>query len=229
MSYWSETMQDDAYLIVADGWRAGNELDWDNKRKNFDGKLIPKALIVQRYFAAAKTHIENLEVDRDAVAMEIEELEEEHGGDDGLLADARNDKDKVNAFSVKLRLKAIKEDKNASEERAILESYLELTEELSEANKKVKEAEARLALQVIEKYGKLTVEEVKTLVVDDKWIATLAGGVRAEMQRISQRLTQRIKELAERYETPVPDLVDEVAALETRVKGHLERMGFVWN
>lgn len=229
MSYWSETMQDDAYLIVADGWKAGNTLDWDSKHKSFEGKLIPKALIVQRYFAAQRAEIDNLEVDRDAVAMQIEELEEEHGGDEGLLADARNDKDKVNAASVKARLKVIKGDQSAADEKAVLETYLELTEELSEANKKVKEAESKLTLLVIEKYSKLTEDEVKTLVVEDKWIATLAGGVRAEMQRISQRLTQRIKELAERYETPVPDLVDEVAALETRVKGHLERMGFVWN
>ena len=45
--------------------------------------------------------------------------------------------------------------------------------------------------------------------------------------RVSQQLTQRPKELAERYEAPLPELTRRVAALEARVAGHLERMGFV--
>jgi type I restriction enzyme M protein len=49
------------------------------------------------------------------------------------------------------------------------------------------------------------------------------------MERISQCLTQRIKELAERYETPLPRQTSEVADLETKVKAHLGKMGFVWN
>lgn len=228
MTYWSETMQDDVYLIVAEGWLAGRELDWDKKRKQFEGKLIPKALVVQRYFAAEQAAIAHLEVDRDAIALQIEELEEEHGGDDGLMADARNDKDKLTAASVKARLKAIKGDKGAKEERAVLETYLELTDELTIANFKIKAAEVELAKLLVAKYGVLSEGEVQELVVSDKWLRTLAGSVRSEMQRISQRLTQRIRELAERYEAPVPALEDEVKALEAKVKGHLERMGFVW-
>ena len=65
--------------------------------------------------------------------------------------------------------------------------------------------------------------------VDDKWMATIEQSVKTEMERISQRLTQRIKELAERYETPIPKQTAEVAALELRVNTHLEKMGFVWN
>jgi len=71
-------------------------------------------------------------------------------------------------------------------------------------------------------------DEIKTLVVDDKWMATIAKDIHTEMDRISQRLTQRIKELAERYETPLPKQTVEVSELEKRVNGHLEKMGFVW-
>ena len=78
------------------------------------------------------------------------------------------------------------------------------------------------------KYPKLTEDEIKTLVVDDKWLATLAAAVQGELDRVSQTLTGRIRELAERYATPLPQLTDEVATLATRVDGHLKKMGAVW-
>jgi type I restriction enzyme M protein len=70
---------------------------------------------------------------------------------------------------------------------------------------------------------------VKALVVDDKWLAALGAAIGGEMERISQALTQRVKELAERYATPLPALGEQVADLERRVAAHLERMGFAWN
>ena len=57
---------------------------------------------------------------------------------------------------------------------------------------------------------------------------TLAAAIHGEMDRISQALTQRVKELAERYETPLPQMVSRVAELEANVNRHLERMGFAW-
>ena len=47
---------------------------------------------------------------------------------------------------------------------------------------------------------KLTEAEIKALVVDDKWLAALDAAIHGEMDRVSQKLTQRVKELAERYE-----------------------------
>jgi type I restriction enzyme M protein len=64
--------------------------------------------------------------------------------------------------------------------------------------------------------------------VDDKWLGTLAAAVQGELDRVSQTLTSRIRELAERYVTPLPKLTDEVAALAARVQGHLKKMGAVW-
>lgn len=82
--------------------------------------------------------------------------------------------------------------------------------------------------KVLRKYQELTEEEVKTLVVDDKWMRTLKQGINAEMDRISQRLTQRIKELGERYDTPLFELTNEVDRLTSLVDQHLQKMGFVW-
>ena len=73
--------------------------------------------------------------------------------------------------------------------------------------------------------AKLTEDEIKTLVVDDKWLATLAAGVQGELDRVSQALTGRIRQLAERYATPLPQLTDEVETLAARVDEHLKKMG----
>ena len=73
---------------------------------------------------------------------------------------------------------------------------------------------------------KQTEGEIKTLVVDDKWLSTLAAAVQGELDRVSQTLTGRIRELAERYATPLPEMVRRVTELENTVGRHLEKMGF---
>jgi type I restriction enzyme M protein len=149
-------------------------------------------------------------------------LEEEHGGEDGLFSEL----DKVNKANVTVRLKEIKDDKEAKDEAAALNAWLKLANEEADLKKALKEAEADLDAKTQAKYPKLTEAEVKTLVVEDKWMAALASTIHGEMDRISQGLTQRVKELAERYETPLPQAVAKVAELEAKVNRHLERMGF---
>lgn len=61
--------------------------------------------------------------------------------------------------------------------------------------------------------------------VEDKWLATQAGSVQSELDRVSQGLTGRVRELADRYGTPLPQLVENVAALEKNAAAHLEKMG----
>lgn len=108
----------------------------------------------------------------------------------------------------------------------MLEKYLKLADDKASAEKKIKELQKALELKVWNQYPKLTEADIKTIVVDDKWMATLYNAIKTEMQRISQRLTQRIKELAERYETPLPKIDEEVEALENKVKAHLKEMEF---
>jgi type I restriction enzyme M protein len=244
MSYWSETMQDDVYVISDDGWKVGREVyriikstkdkSGKSKEKEVEGmdgiesKLLKPALIIYRYFAAEKIAIEAIESQRDSVLMQLEELEEEHGGDDGLMADARNDNDKITVASVKDQLKKIKWIKEDKDERNVLESYLKLAESLGELNRQIKESQKALETKVWNQYKVLTDNEIKGLVVDDKWILTIDNAIHTEMQRISQRLTQRIKELADRYDTPMPLLLGEVIMLEEKVNSHLIKMGFIW-
>ena len=175
-----------------------------------------------RYFADEQAEIERLQSELEAVSAAQAELEEEHSGEEGLLAEL----EKINKQTVNARLKEIKGDKEAAEEAKLLRQWLKQADEEAALKKQIKEADAALDEAAYEKYPTLTEAEVKTLVVDDKWLARLDADIHGEMDRISQSLTQRVKELAERYETPLPQLSDRVANLEAKVGGHLVRMGF---
>ena len=158
----------------------------------------------------------------------MEEMAEEHGGEDGLLEEAKNDKDKLTKASVTARLKEIKGDADAGGRAQGAERLPRPLEKEAATSAKVKDAQEALMAKVAAKYGKLTEDEIKTLVVDDKWLATLAAAVQGELDRVSQTLTGRIRQLAERYATPLPELTDEVATLAARVDEHLKKMGAVW-
>ena len=100
--------------------------------------------------------------------------------------------------------------------------------EEADLKKRLKEAEAALDAKAYAKYPKLTESDIKSLVVDDKWLAALDAAIHGEMDRVSQQLTQRVKELAERYETPLPQMVARVTDLESKANCHLTKMGFSW-
>ena len=337
MDYWAETMQDDCYIIAADGWVAetyrvleevkSGKKKGEMKDKGWACDLVPKPLIVARYFAKEQAAIDAHQTELDTVSAELDELKEEHGGEEGVLKDVstkgdaqeackqavvslwnegdplsfmaysasmdavdecaahlrelsdlhslfvlKNSKGKLTLKAVKDRLAKLTED----EEHTVLSDYLETDKRLKTATKKatelfavvearfleqltkellpenlsdlqvavrylelldkqttlkaqIKKAEAELDQLAYEKYPQLTPDEVKTLVVDDKWLPTLAVAVQGELDRVSQTLTGRIRELAERYAVPLPQLVENVEVLSARVEVHLKKMGAVWN
>ena len=236
MDYWAATMQDDCYLIAADGWKAQTYRVIEIK-KDKDGKpgksvdkgwacdLVPKALIVARYFAKEQAAINQLAADMEAAAAKVSELEEEHAGEDNVFSGF----DKINAVNVKERIKEIANDAAAKDELDVLHEWIKLTVEEIAIKKALREAEADIDRKAYAQYDKLSEVEVKTLTVDDKWMARLDAAIHGEMDRVSQTLTQRVKELAERYETPLPHMVDRVTELESKVAEHLKRMGFLWS
>lgn len=257
MDYWNETMQDDCYLIAADGWKAEpyriiikNKQTGKETDKGWECDLVPKAFIIDRYFGKEKTALEQLEAQKETIAAQLTELEEEHGstgspqssGEEGLFAEM----DKVNKASVQKRLKELTaasskkaakitpaynmaaEPATAYGEAAVLQQYLDLTDQLADLNQKIKTAATRLDELALKQYALLSALDIQQLVVDDKWMSSIERRVKTEMERISQRLTQRIKELAERYETTLTIQTGEVADLEAKVQAHLQKMGFVW-
>ena len=197
-------------------------------KKKYQAELIPPGFVIARYFTKEQAAVETLEAQIAAIQQQMEELAEEHCGEGGLLEDAKNDKDKLTKASAAARLKDIKNDPDGVDEREVLREYLTLAEDEGEASAKLKTAQEALMTKVAGKYGQLTEAEIQTLVVDDKWLAALAAAVQGELDRVSQTLTGRIRELAERYASPLPQIVDEVASLSARVDEHLMKMGAVW-
>lgn len=241
MIYWAEVMQDDAYILVQDGWAAGRVIrelvkNADGKftetpditlgRRKLKAELIPPALIAARFFAAKKAALEALESKAEEAARAVEEFDEEHGGEEGLLFEAKTDKGKLTAKSVKDRIKDIQHDKDAGDERAMLKTCLSRIEAAAKADATVKTAQADLDTAVLAQYAKLTEEEVKALLVQDKWLAQARADVVAEVDRVSQALAGRVKLLADRYATPLPKLAEDLDALSAKVAAHLKRMGF---
>ena len=130
---------------------------------------------------------------------------------------------------MKDRICEIDSDPDEAEELKVLKQWQSLSDTVAALKKQVRESEAALDTMAFEKIPKLREAEIKTLVVDDKWIARLHSDVQAELDRVSQTLTGRIRELAERYATPLPQLVDDVETLSRRVDEHLKKMGFAWS
>ena len=228
MDYWAETMQDDCYLIADDGWKAevSRMLVKNNKGKEVDKgwtcDLVPKSLIITRYFAVEQEATKKLEAELESITAQMTEMEDEHGGEEGVFSEL----DKVNKANITARLKEIKGDKEAKEEAQALKAWLKLCDQQSELKHLLKECEEALDAFALDKYPELTEAEIKVLVVEDKWLSALDAAIHGEMDRVSQALTQRVKELAERYEIPLPEQVSRVAELEQVVHRHLERMGF---
>ena len=202
LDYWAEVMQDDCYLIAADGWKAETSrvIETDKKGREKDKgwtcDLIPKPLIVARYYAKEQAAIDALTAELEGVTAKLSELEEEHSGEEGAFAEV----EKVNKANVAARLKEIKGDKEAKDEAKVLAKWLKLNAEETELKRHIKDAEAELDAKVYARYPKLTEAEVKALVVDNKWLAAIDAAIHGEMDRVSLRLTQRVKDLAERYE-----------------------------
>jgi type I restriction enzyme M protein len=250
MDYWAETMQDDAYLIAADGWVKGaqpreivqikdknNKLAWPEPhdylkgKRRFKSDLLPAPILVARYFVAERDAIDTIDNQLAMLERQLDEMREENGGEDGLLAEViegEDDKQKIAAKVVKARLKEIGKNPLFADEQTVLEAYASLLGQQTEAKAKRKAAQQDLDDKIDAKYPKLTEADIKTLVVESKWMARLSATMQGELDRVSQTLTGRIRQLAERYATPLPKLSEEVQALTARVDKHLTKMGAVW-
>jgi type I restriction enzyme M protein len=239
MAYWEETMQDDAHIITIDGWKAGNEiirLQRENKGKKKDieglagleGRLIPTSLTIKTYFTKEQKVIDELSTTLEQVGVDMDSLKDEHGGEEGLLSEVI-DNDKISKATVQKRIKEISkssDDSDVDDELLILEKYAALFEKEADMKKAIKDAEKDLEGKVIAKYPTFTEEEIKTLVVEQKWMDELSVRILGEVDRLSQTLAGRVKELAERYAEPMPEIMREVETLTKKVDDHLSKMGF---
>jgi type I restriction enzyme M protein len=244
MDYWAATMQDDCYIIAADGWvaepyriivenKAGKKTD-----KGWACDLVPAELVINRYFKKDKIAIEALEAEKEAISNQLQELEQEHSTEDGYFADL----DKINKANIQKRLKeldvpklrkvkvlAIPDETEAQySEQAILQLYLDLLDKQTALNHEIKIVTEILDNKTLAQYKTLSTTGIKQLVVDDKWMNAIQQAIHTEMESISLQLAQRINDLATRYKTPLPQQAEQLKKLEDRVNEHLFKMGFEW-
>ncbi len=233
LSYCSGIMQDDLYLISLDGWKAEVRriLEKDSKGKEkYKGwicDLIPNELIEARYFPKEREEIRKLEENKEKVIQELNEIKEEHSGEDDLLSEVRNDKDEITKTNVVKRIKEISKNRDDNlGELSLLDKCLVLLNDDGDLKKEIKSKEEELDGLLLKKYPQLSEDEIRLLVIEDKWMKKIESFVQEELENVSQKLTQRIKELSDRYGKPLPEIEKHNKELEVKVNSHLKKMGF---
>ena len=247
MNYWAETMKDDVYLLIEDGWvaktkriieknKSGKEVD-----KGWTCDLIPKQLVINRYLKAEAQKLSDLEADAESIQSELSSLEEEHSSEGSTFGEL----DKINKANVQKLIKELKADVPSKpamaaepdssdygqEEREpleIAEEWLALYNKHNKLKKAIKLQAIELDNKTLQQYGQLTENDIRQLVIEDKWLTQLQNDIQSEIDAISQHLTTRIKELAERYENKLSEIDQSVIEAENKVMKHLEKMGLVW-
>ncbi|WP_405489339.1 N-6 DNA methylase [Streptomyces sp. NBC_00096] len=243
MTYWHEVMHDDVFMIMNDGWldAAKPRLITANKDRKlaetpdlvvgsgrgankYKMDLIPPALIAARYFAKERAELDGLVAAAEDSSRLVEEYVEEHAVEGGLLADAMAE-DKISKALASDRLKKARYERADADEVEALAHLIKLYNAEAVAKKAVKEAEEALHLATLKKYGDLTEGDVREVVLDDKWRATVARRVSAEVEALTLALVSRIHLLGERYVETVGVLDAQLDTFEARVNEHLAALG----
>lgn len=97
-----------------------------------------------------------------------------------------------------------------------------------ETDKAMKEVQKALDDKVQAKYGELTVEEIKHLLFDKKWMAKLEADINCEVERVLNSMSSKVLLIAKRYEHTLGEIEDRVAKSKMAVMTALERMGYKW-
>lgn len=237
MNYWGETMQDDCYMISSGGWTVQLYTPQPASKKNDEKKkekkaitpedivcdLLPVPIVINEYFAEKRdviTAAEELLAQNEAQLAELVEEQAENYLDEDNFPDS-----KITDANVKKRIKAL-DKKTDADEIAVLQKYLDLKGDISLNKKLIKERKYDLLTALVVKYANLSEEEIKRLVIEKKWFASLALRLDGEMQRISQQFTSKVSALAERYVQTLPEIDADIIDLEAKVAAHLKQMGY---
>lgn len=218
MEYWNETMQDDCYMISADGWKANIAVKpkKESKKKDdtgaekkpkkakvptsideYESDLLPVAIVLSEYFAKEVGNIKDLEQ---------------------LLAQLESQKAEL----------AEQAEENDADEAVINKQLKDLGKKSKDTKAKLKAAQLDLMSKVLNRYATSSEEETRRLVIENKWIATLRNTLKSQMQQTEQDIVAAVTELYKRYENTLPELEDKESALNKRVKEHLKGLGYEW-
>ena len=192
--------------------------------------LLPVNIVLAEYFTAETNTISDLLAQIDSKQSEMDELVEQYTdvftfGDD---EDDDNEEKTLNvkAADVKRAIKNAKTEGTSDADVKILKQWLALSDKKDALNKDLKKKRSDLTDAVVKKYASLSEDEIKALVVERKWLASVVGGCEALMQSVTHRIATDVTALAERYEDTMPALAQNVVDYENKVNDYLKEMGF---
>lgn len=229
MNYWNDTLQDDCYMINADGWKA----EYVNLKKkpatiaDIECDLLPVSIIVNEFFAADKAAITDKESEVSTKETEKETAEENILAVEDFedIAYAINEEDEEKILKSDADLKKLLKDKDITEEnKNLINSLLSKKEELKKLKGELKDLNLKLLDSVKVKFESLTEDETKKLVIEKKWFASLAENMTTELQNVVQKIVTEVTELQERYECTLDELEANCKTLTDKVSGYLKEL-----
>ncbi|GAA8166183.1 type I restriction-modification system subunit M [Helicobacter pylori] len=235
--YYNEVLQDDWFLISFNGFESAKELRKlnplkdKNKKANYleepdfiiqktyyKSDLIPKNLIKQRFFEKETKELEELENALNEKEALLDEFIEEHSSEEGLF-----DGLKINESVLK------KELKNATdlEDEEILKTALEWLEAKNKALKMKNKAYEKLELKAFHQYKNLEINEIKDLIIKDKWLNSLKNALENKIQKRINAFASALNEIISSYSNSLLELDKEVKESESKVLEHLKDLGLL--
>jgi type I restriction enzyme M protein len=122
---------------------------------------------------------------------------------------------------------AVMPETYVEEYNALLVYQAKMTEK-EEADKAIKEAQRALDDLVLSKYGELSIDEIKYLLFDKKWMTRIESDIRDATDQVLNTLASRVVLIAKRYESTLCKIEEKTNQSKAKVKSALERMGYTW-
>lgn len=238
LSYWSNIMADDVYVITQDGFSAARETEnimgvyssgkkkGEEKVIDWDGKLIPKKLIINHFFSKERKAVDDVELLISERQNQFDAMIEE-AEDNSIINEVLKDNGSLDTKALKNKLAETEKAKD-KEDYNILKKVANLKVSIDERNKALKALKDTLDKKAKSQYAKLTNKEIIELLINKKWYYSIYEEIDSLYTSISHNIAHRIMELADRYEYTLSDIESEVKKYEIKAKSHLERMGFAW-
>lgn len=245
LEYWQEVMLDDTSLICSDnGWNEAKEteLEFAKPKKakegeekkpkkelkvtGWHGKIIDRELLASVYFNDAVLAIKtanNTVTEQEGL---LQSLLEENSDEDSIFNECMNDKNEVTTKLVETKFKELKKLNQIDDDYNLLKQYGDINDIIKQLNKDLKALNSGLEEDLKKKYPTLTIEEIKDILINKKWLKVVYDGIDNLYTTISHNIANRIVELVERYEKTLSEIEHNANFYKTKVKEHLKRMGF---
>ena len=247
LQYWNEVMNDDVLVVKQNGFEFAKSIEKQykesKKKKNenddkkttkdkqvlgFDGLLIPKELVINKFFLKEKNNIEEINNQIQKLEEEIEEMIND-AEEDCSLYDIIVD-GKIKEIDLKAKIKELEKEADIKGDDKtdydLLIKYKNCIDGRKEKATELKNKEKELEDLVFKKYDKLTIDEIKELLINKKWLDSIEKGLTEYYQTLSEKLTEGIETIVDRYEETLIDIEAKLKSDEKLVLKDLKTMGF---